>query len=185
MRQEVCVFSETCRPRSGAHPPSCSVCSGSCFRGRKSNHKPLPRAEAKKEWSCVCTSSCVLVLCTGTNLPFFAEEIKALLVPPETTEERSKVKCSCRCLVKFPRNTLSTTKTSGDFSSSFVTFSVNMAPAGHTVHHFDRASDVLSTLSNSFSVARFEVSHSGVARDSYLLGYHAVSNRCHRRFGGS
>ena len=33
-------FSETCRPHSGAHPPPYSMCSGGCFPGRKSNHKP-------------------------------------------------------------------------------------------------------------------------------------------------
>jgi len=187
MRQEMCLFSETWRPHSGAHPPSYSVCSGGCFPGRKSNHKPLPRAEVKIEWSCICFSSCEFVLCVGSNLPSFTDEIKILHVTPKATEERSKVNCSCRCLVKFPRHTLptTTTTTSGDSSSSFVTFSLNMAPIGHTVHHLDMASDILNTLSNSFYVARFEISHSGVAQNSCLLGCHAVSNRFHRRFGGS
>lgn len=157
MRQEMCLFSETCWPQSGAHPLSFSVCSGSCFSGRKSNHKPLPRTKVKIEWSCIYTPSWVFVLYTGSNLLLFTEEIKAILVVSKTTEERSTVKCSCRCLVKFPKNTLSTKTTSGNCSSSFVTFSVNMAPVGHTVHHLDRALNILNTLSNSFSVARFEV----------------------------
>jgi hypothetical protein len=139
MRQEMCLFSETCRPHSLAHPPSYSVCSGGYFPGRKSNDKPLSRAEAKNEWSCIWFSSCVPVPWTGTNLPLFTDEIKAVLVALKATEERSKVKCSCRCLVKFPRNTSSTTTTtSGDCSSSFLTFSVNMAHAGHTVRLLKR-----------------------------------------------
>ena len=192
MRQEMCLFSETWRPHSGAHPPSYSLCSDG-FPGRKSNNKPLPRAEVKNEWSCIYSSSCVFVLCIGSNLPLFTDEIKMLHVAPKATEEQSKVNCNCRCLVKFPRHILPTTTTSGDCSSSssssssssFVTFSVNMAPVGHTVHHLDMASDILNTLSNSFSLTRFEVSHGGVAQNSSLLRCHAVSNRCHRCFGGS
>jgi hypothetical protein len=75
MRQEMCLFSETCRPHCGVHSLSYSVCSGGCFPGRKSNHKPLPRAEAKNKWSCICTSSCARLLLTGTNLPLFTDEI--------------------------------------------------------------------------------------------------------------
>ena len=66
--------------------------------GRDADHWSATSAEAKNEWSCICTSSCALVLCTGTNLPFFTDEIKTLLVAPKATEERSKVNCSCRCL---------------------------------------------------------------------------------------
>ena len=182
----MCLFYETWRPHSGAHPSSYSVCSGCCFPSRKSNHKPLPRAEVKNEWSCIRSSSCIFVLCIGSNLPLFTDKIKILHVAPKATEQRSKVNCSCRCLVKCPRHTLPTTTRSGDrSSSSFVTLSVNMAPVGHTVHHLDMASDILNTLSNSFSVAKFEVSRSGVAQNSCLLGCHAVFDRCHRRFGGS
>jgi len=62
---------------------------------------------------------------------YLQTKLKHSMLPAKATEERSKVKCSCRCLVKFLRNT--TTTSPGDCSSSFVTFSVNMAPVVYTL----------------------------------------------------